>query len=109
MSQKTTFFGPLVSFRTIPSAAGPVHVFGDSNSTFAWAGPANISGALTSTATIDATAAKFLSKSTTASLTSATLADGEFAVGAVSTTSCIIYIRSGVTTYRILAIDASVL
>lgn len=72
-------------------------------------GAVTFSGAVTSTATLNTQAAKTLSKQTTASLTSATLADGEFAVGAVSATSCMIYFRSGVTTYRFLAASAAVL
>jgi hypothetical protein len=40
-----------------------------------------------------------LSRQTTASLTSLTLADGEFSTGSHSGNSMILYVRSGATTY----------
>lgn len=41
-SASTSFFGPVVSFRTHKTDNRPVLVYGDSNSTFSWAGPATI-------------------------------------------------------------------
>lgn len=38
MSTRTTNLGPRVSFTTTLADAGPVHVYGDSNSTFQWDG-----------------------------------------------------------------------
>lgn len=121
-SVQTSFFGPLVSLKTSRSAPStPPHLHLDSNTTLTVAGLAVLSGTgtlsgtitqsgtLTSTGiidsngTLDASGAKFISKTTTASLTSLTLADGEMAIGAVSATSCILYVRSGNTTYRFLA------
>lgn len=82
-----------------------------SSSTNTWSGvqnmtgTENMSGAFVSTSTVNLSAptSVLLSKITTASFTSATLKDGEMAVGALSNTSCIIYVRSGNTTYRFLA------
>jgi len=74
-------------------------------------GAATFVGALTSNATVDqsALASVFLSKQTTASLTSLTLADGEFTIGAVSVTSSVLYFRSGATTYEFIADAGTVL
>jgi hypothetical protein len=74
-----------------------------SGTSFLVGGESSFSGGITSTGTLDATGAKFLSKVTTASLTSLTLADGEFAIGALSATSFAIYFRSGVSTGVIIA------
>lgn len=97
MSTRTTYFGPRVSFRTSLSDAGPVHVRGDSSSTFEWDGKVDLSGGNT------------YSRQTTASYASTTLNDGEFAVGDVSVTSAVLYFRSGVTTYQFIADAGSVL
>lgn len=72
---------------------------------------ASVAGALTSTSTFDQTAltSKFLSKQTTASYTSLTLADGELSIGSVSVTSATIYFRSGATTYEFDAQAATIL
>ncbi len=117
MSVSTTNFGPVVSLTTTLADQRPQHLFLDSNTTFTAAGTntfsgaltasggVTASGALTSTSTLDqdALTSVFLSKQTTASYTSLTLADGEFTVGAVSVTSAVLYFRSGVTTYRFIA------
>ena len=114
-SATTGFIGPIVSLSTALSDAGPQHMHIPSTATLTGAGTNTFTGAVTSsggftsTSTINAQAAVTLSKQTTASLTSATLKDGEFAIGAVSATSCMIYFRSGVTTYRFLADAATLL
>jgi hypothetical protein len=75
----------------------------ESTASFNAAGIASFTNTVASTATVNLQSAKLLSKQTTASLTSVTLADGEWAVGAISVSSCILYFRSGATTYRFLA------
>jgi len=47
MSIRTTFLGPRVSFSTSLADAGPVHVYGDSSSTFEWDGTFLIDGGVT--------------------------------------------------------------
>lgn len=92
MSTRTTYLGPEVSFRTSASqSATPVHVLFPSDGTVAIAGK------------------QLLSNATSGSLTSATLVDGEFRIGALSVSSCVLYYRSGVTTYRFIADAGAVL
>jgi hypothetical protein len=84
VSIRTTYFGPLVSFRTVASAPS-------------------------SSIIVDARPASLLPKlSAVASLTSATLLDGEMALES-SVTSAVLKIRSGVTTYTFIATNAAVL
>ncbi len=116
-SNRTTNFGPRVSFTTTKADAGPVHVHVPSHGTLEAEGTVTVSGAatfsdtLTSTATIDQSAlgSVFLSKQTTASYDSTTLADGELSIGSVSVGSATIYFRSGVTTYEFIADAATLL
>ena len=82
-------------------SAGMLEV--QSTSSLSVAGIAAFSNTLASTATVDLQSARLYSRQTTASLTSATLRDGEFAIGAISVSSCILYFRSGNTTYRFIA------
>lgn len=84
MSYRTTTFGPVVSLSTVLADQTAPHLYLDSNTSL----------------TVDGT---LRSRQTSASLTSLTLADGEFAVGAVSVSSAVLYFRSGVTTYRFIA------
>lgn len=72
---------------------------------------ATFSDQLVSTSTIDQSALSsvFLSKQTTASYTSLTLADGEMSIGSVSVASATIYFRSGVTIYEFDAQASGVL
>jgi len=111
----TTNFGPIVSLTTTKSNQSAPHLYLDSNTTFTAAGPSTLSGgvtlsgALTSTATVNLQSGVLLSRATSASLTSATLADGEFAIGSVSVTSMVLNFRSGATTYTIIADAGSVL
>jgi hypothetical protein len=108
-SYKTTNFGPIVSLQTSKADPRAPHLYLDSNTTITSAGPMAVSGVLTSTGTINAQGGVFLSRATTASLTSATLADGELSIGSVSVTSATIYFRSGATTYEFDAQAATVL
>lgn len=91
-STQTTFMGAIVSQKTLPSD-----------------GTTGILMHVPSGGILDTASGKHKSRQTSASLTSVTLADGEFAVGAVSATSAILYFRSGNTTYRWLANSAAVL
>lgn len=50
VSALTTFLGPVVSLRTHRSDARPVFFYGDSNSTFSWAGPETHAGTIVFTA-----------------------------------------------------------
>lgn len=109
MSFMTTNLGPRVSMSTthadpasfmtlhIPSAAS-LHVQGTQVA----------AGLLRSTSTVNLQSATLLSRATTASLTSLTLADGEWAIDNVSVTSCAIRFRSGNTTYTFRADAAAV-
>lgn len=116
-SIQTTNLGPLVSLTTtesantrpllsIPSTAS-LEVAGGA----AYSGNVAHSGNLISTSTINQTAlgSKFLSKQTTASYTSLTLADGELTIGTVSVSSCRLVFRSGATTYEFWANRAAIL
>lgn len=77
----------------------------------------SVGGVITATAQVavkngldlNTSQATFLSRYTTASLDSTTLADGELCVGSVSATSCVLNFRSGATTYTIIADAGSVL
>lgn len=91
MSQRTTYFGPRVSFRTTLADAGPVHVYGDSSSTLEWDGIVNFQSA------------SLRPSAETVSASSTVLDDGEFAVTSVSDSSCVLAFRSGVTTYTFIA------
>lgn len=79
-SNRTTNFGPRVSFTTTKADSGPVHVYGDSNSTFQWDGPvqfgangSQIAGIFTSTFSVDLQSVPANdSVSTTATLTELT-------------------------------------
>jgi hypothetical protein len=102
-STRTTRFTHL-SVDTIYANSGDIPTLEIKSGGSVYIGAAStISGDQTNTGTVDFTGAIFKSKGTTASLTSATLADGEFAIGAISVTSLMLYYRSGVTTYRIRA------
>ena len=90
MSLLTTNLGPRVSLVTVASDAGPAHLFLDSNTSLTIAGK------------------QFASNATSASLTSAILADGEIRIGAVSAGTATLFFRSGVTTYSV-ALPGSVL
>lgn len=91
-SNRTTNFGPRVSFRTTKSDSGPVHV------------------EIPSGATFELGNLHFLmSGATSASLTSLTLPDQCLSIGSVSVTSATIYFRSGVTIYEWDAQAAGVL
>jgi hypothetical protein len=84
VSIRTTYFGPLVSFRTTSGAPGPSII-------------------------LDARPASFLPKvDTPGSLTSATLLDFELAAES-SVTSAVLKLRSGATTYTFIAANAAVL
>jgi hypothetical protein len=96
-SYKTTNFGPIVSLQTSKADPRAPHLYLDSNTT------------LTASGTLNTQSGVFLSRATTASLTSATLADGELSIGSVSITSAVLYFRSGVTTYQFAALDSAVL
>ena len=88
MSNRTTNFGPRVSFTTTAADAGPVHVYVPSTGTLEAAGRLVKSGT------------EIASNLTTASLTSLTLADGEIRLGGHSGNNVKIWFRSGVTTYQ---------
>lgn len=70
-----------------------------------------LAGRVNSISTLDVSnlAARLMSKQTTASYTSLTLADGEFTIGTVSVTSARLVFRSGVTTYEWWADRATLL
>lgn len=51
-SRNTTNLGPRVSFTTLPSDRGPVHVYGDSNATLEWAGLTKFSNLSSSNETV---------------------------------------------------------
>lgn len=121
-STQTTFLGPLVSLSTSAVDGGTVpHLLIPSSATITFAGSATNSGTFTNSGTITSTGlidsnstfdnagGKFLSRQTTASLTSLTLADGELAVDNVSVSSCVLRFRSGNTTYTFRADAAAVL
>lgn len=92
-SQKTTYFGPLVSYRTSKSHAGPVHVEIPSHGTLEVAAETGIR----------------MSGATSASMTSLLLPDGHLSIGSVSVTSATIYFRSGNTIYEFDAQASGVL
>jgi hypothetical protein len=109
-SVQTDNLGPLVSLTTTEAAPSTVpHLYLDSNTSLGVDGSFNMGGTLTSTglidsnSTIDNAGGVFLSRATTASVTSATLADGEFAIDQVSATSAVLVFRSGGTTYEWIA------
>lgn len=92
-SNRTTNFGPRVSFTTTKSDSGPVHLVVPSDGTLEVAGIQGIK----------------MSGATSASLDSTTLPDGFLSIGSVSVTSATIYFRSGNTTYQFDAQAAGVL
>lgn len=75
MSNKTTYFGPRVSYRTSAAQSDQ-------------------------TVIVDARPARVLSRVTTASATSLVLEDGEMAIAAHSGNTAKLVWRSGVTTYQ---------
>ena len=103
----TAVFTGAVDSQSTTTLSGQVDIDGGLNSS----STATFSGNLISTATIDQTAltSVFLSKQTTASYTSLTLADGEMSIGSVSVASATIYFRSGNTTYEFDAQASTVL
>lgn len=92
-SNRTTNFGPRVSFTTTKADAGPVHVRFPSAGTvdFAAVAPIKFSGI------------------TTASPTSTFIPDGFLSIVSHSANSIVIAIRSGATTYRFTNDAGSVL
>ena len=82
-SNRTTDFGPRVSFATTKSDPGPVHVEIPSGATF----------------TVPAVAGLSFSDVTTASPTSTFIPDGFLSIVSHSGNSIVIAIRSGATTY----------
>ena len=92
-SNRTTKFGPRVSFTTTKSDAGPVHVEIPSDGTLEVAAETGIK----------------MSGATSASMTSLLLPDGHLSIGSVSVTSATIYYRSGNTIYEFDAQASGVL
>lgn len=72
-------------------------------------GNLTLGGTVASPTTFDADGARFLSRVTTASVTSTIIADGELMVGFLSASSCRLCYRSGATTYTIIATTGAVL
>ena len=99
--------------RSSAATTGELHVGNSAHlrvgGTSQFSSTVSLNGNTVSTATTNLQSAKLLSKQTTASFTSLTLVDGEFAVGALSVTSCVLYFRSGVTIYRFIADAAAVI
>lgn len=95
-SGTTTFLGPVVSLRTLPSATSVPHLFLDSNTTL------EVDGLIKSDGTLDITpvAGIKFSNITTASPTSVFIPNGFLSIVSHSGNSMVIAIRSGATTYR---------
>lgn len=103
-SNRTTKFGPRVSFTTTKSDSGPINVHVPSTATLSVDGSLKVSGegvySSTATITFENVAPIKFSNITTASPTSTFIADGYLSVVSHSGNSMVIAIRSGATTYR---------
>ena len=104
-SERTTYFGPWVSFSTTKSNTNPIHVEFPSSATVTLAGQSTFSsgavatfasGALIDLEDVDPI--KF-SNITTDSESSTFIADGHLSIVSHSANSMVIAIRSGATTY----------
>lgn len=90
-SERTTYFGPWVSFSTTKSNTNPIHVAFPSSATATFA-----DGSIIDLADVDPI--KF-SNITTDSESSTFIADGHLSIVSHSANSMVIAIRSGATTY----------
>ena len=100
----------LAGFPSQVSIAGVLNASGiTSRGAATLSGNVTLGGTVASPTTFDADGARFLSRVTTASVTSTIIADGEFMVGFLSASSMRLCYRSGATTYSIIATNASVL